>query len=244
MTFLLDLVAVLREVLPCFWSILSVWGCWGGLALNPAVWRLSRAMCGQSWGCRRIPVLLKGGRLCCHGLWSVPVLCSCLLSCLEMDSDTKEGTRAPQRSHSSNPRKELSFLTARSSHSQQNGPKAVQVFQVWNISLLAFRSVTVSLSGWHCRVFHVFVFRTLARSNREKWEQRLQQAGVSCDDMVGFACKGTVLSVGRRQGKEDSGFSKWRQCSWKRGKDTMQEVQLRIEECVIKRNLGLEVSTN
>lgn len=42
---------------------------------------------------------------------------------------------------------------------------------------------------------------------------------------------------------EDSAFSKWRQCSRKRGKDTMQEVQLRIEECVIKGNLGLEVST-
>lgn len=44
--------------------------------------------------------------------------------------------------------------------------------------------------------------------------------------------------------KEDSGFSKLRECSWKRRKDTMQEVKLRIEECVIKGNLGLEVRTN
>lgn len=46
------------------------------------------------------------------------------------------------------------------------------------------------------------------------------------------------------RGRRDSGFSKSRECSWKRGKDTMQEVKLRIEECVIKGNLGLEVRTN
>lgn len=63
-------------------------------------------------------------------------------------------------------------------------------------------------------------------------------------NLVGLQAKepSSVWEGGRE--KEDSGFSRWRECSWKRGKDTMQEVKLRIEECVIKGNLGLEVRTN
>lgn len=135
MTFLLGLVAFVREVLPCFWSILSS----GGLALNPvlarASWRLPRDGSGQSRGCRRIPVLLEGGRLCCHGLWSVP------LSHLEMESGGEARTELPRRQPrllkdhraASQPgealrqqsREQLSCLTARHSHSPQDGPEAV-----------------------------------------------------------------------------------------------------------------------
>lgn len=48
--------------------------------------------------------------------------------------------------------------------------------------------------------------------------------------------------AGKEAGKRKN--PKSRECSWKRGKETMQEVKLRIEECVIKGNLGLEVRTN
>lgn len=59
-------------------------------------------------------------------------------------------------------------------------------------------------------------------------------------DLVGLHAK-ELCSVWER---ENSGFSKSSKCSWKRRKDAMQEVQLRIEESVIKGNLGLEVRTN
>lgn len=47
----------------------------------------------------------------------------------------------------------------------------------------------------------MFVFRILTWSSREKWEQSLQQVRMSWDESDRIVCKGTILSLGRRQGK-------------------------------------------
>lgn len=69
--------------------------------------------------------------------------------------------------------------------------------------------LTVSLLGCHCRVLNVFVFRILAWSSNEKWEQSLQQVRMSWTESDGIAFKRTILSLweeGRE--REHSGFSK------------------------------------
>lgn len=89
---------------------------------------------GQVWaelGLQEDPCAL-GGRLC---LLSVPLLCSCLLSCLDLDSGSEARTEFPRllKDHTAASQtgealrqQSKEILTARHSHSQQNGPKAVE----------------------------------------------------------------------------------------------------------------------